>query len=57
LKELLNLIISEAEAGSFYTSAGYFCTLIVVEAPGIAVTSVIAGAPFVTGAPVVTYTF
>ena len=37
--------------------AGYFCTSVFLEAPGIALASVVTGAPFITGAPVVAYVF
>ena len=48
---------TEAEAELCCPCAELFCTSVVAEAPGIAVTSVDTGAPFNTGSPVVTYIF
>ena len=46
---------SESEAELFCTSAELFCTSVVADAPGIALASVVTGAPFITGSPVVRY--
>ena len=46
---------SESEAELYCTSAELFCTSVVADAPGIALASVVTGAPFITGSPVVIY--
>ena len=46
---------SESEAELFCTSAELFCTSVVADAPGIDLASVVTGASFITGSPVVRY--